>query len=456
MAVELQVDEKRVLPHNLESERAVLAAALVEPRVMAKLEELTPAHFYYLGHRVLFIALRELYEEGKTPDISLVLGRLEEKGELARVGGREYVIALTDHLTSEEYLEQHIGELNEKFLLRSLIDVCQNAVDMAMQPRSKLIDVLEETQRKISRISLWSAPGSFIHVPGKVREIYEEISEIIRLREEGASEEELARGIPSGFTDLDKMTEGFVPSELTILAARPAVGKTSLAINIALKMAKQGRRVGFFSLEMNAKLLILRMLAVMSGVDLRKISRARLDEHRNELTALAKAVRDLGRLQIFIDESSYLPVNLFKAKARKLREEMKVEILIIDYLQLMSAAQGSQRQTRQEEVSDISRSLKHTARELNIPILALAQLSRKVEERAGKRPILSDLRESGSIEQDADVVLFLHPKGDIRLDGIGPEQDVDLIVAKNRNGPTGVIPLRFYPDRTQFEQMTRE
>ncbi len=454
MAVQWQIGEVRELPHNLESERAVLAAALVEPKVMVRLEELTPDHFYFLGHRSIFVALRELYEEGKVPDISLVIGWLEEKGELERAGGREYVIALTDHLTSEEYLDQHIRELNEKFLLRRLIDVCHHTASKAMEPRSRLIDVLEEAQQRISRISLWSSPDSFIHVPGQVKEIYEELSEIFRQREQGASEEELSRGISSGFTDLDRMTDGFVPSELTILAARPGVGKTSLAVNIALKMADRGRRVAFFSLEMNAKLLIMRMLAVRSGLNLRKMSRASLEGH--ELTKLAQAARELSKYQIFIDESSYLPVNLFKAKARKLREEMKVEMIIVDYLQLMSAAQGSQRQTRQEEVSDISRSLKHTARELNIPILALAQLSRKVEERAGKRPILSDLRESGSIEQDADVVLFLHPKGEVRVDRIGPEQDIDLIVAKNRNGPTGVVALRFYPDRTKFEQLARE
>ncbi len=431
------------LPHSDEAERSVLGAVLLDNRQIHKAQELlTFEAFYAERHRRIFRALEELAAEGTALDLITLRDVLERSGSLDACGGVAYLAALVDGTARSANVEHYAKIVKEKAILRELIRSAQQILSSAMRPQGSADQVLDEAEKAIFHVAEERLRAGFL----SMRTVGERSIKII---EDLTHRREPITGIHTGFAQLDEMTAGLQPADLVILAARPSMGKTALALNIAAHAAlHHGRTVGIFSLEMSHQQLFLRMLCSVGRVDAHRIRTGRIN--KDEWDRIIKAYAELSESPIFIDDTPGSTITEMRAKTRRLKLERGVDLVIVDYLQLM---QGRGRyESRQQEISDISRALKELAKELHLPILALSQLSRAPEQRSAgdKKPQLSDLRESGAIEQDADVVLFLFREEIYKKDDPDLKGKAELIIGKQRNGPTGTVDLHFIREFTSF------
>lgn len=439
---------ERIPPQNIDAEQAVLGAIFLDPSTVdVVLEILQPDDFYRDNHRYIFQAIMELSQEGRPVDIISVADYLREKGRLEAAGGVAYLASLPQTVSTAANVEYHARLVEEKALLRRLIHASTVIANMAYEGSGEVDDLLDRAEGLIFEIAQRRVHGSFVPLRDVLLDAYNRI-------EQNYKNKGHITGVPTGFVDLDRITSGLQPSDLIIVAARPAMGKTAFCLNLAQNAAiRAGVPVGFFSLEMSREQLVQRILCSEAMVDQQKVRTGQVEE--KDWLKLAGVMDILARAPIYIDDTPGISIVELRAKARRLKQMQKnLGLIIIDYLQLI---QGSRRaENRQQEISEISRSLKALARELNVPVVALSQLSRAVEQRSekNKRPQMSDLRESGSLEQDADVIMFIY-----RDEYYHPDTEkksiAEIIVAKQRNGPTGVVELGFLKEYTKFVNLEK-
>ena len=432
--------EQRIPPQNVEAEQAVLGAMLLShDAVIVAMEKLQSQDFYRDVHRIIFEAMEHLHRENKEIDVIALPDELKRMKKLDDVGGLEYVLNLPNLVGSAANIEYYANIVAEKALARNLISTCTELTTEAYDGQKETEALLDDAERRILQLSDTKNRGDFASV-GAVVEVT--LDKITKLYENKAG----LTGLPTGFRDLDRMTSGLQPSDLILVAARPSMGKTAFTLNIAQNVGvRQHKTVAFFSLEMSQEQLVQRLLCQIAHIDSQKLRTGQLNSDE-EWTRLTDACDKLYESPIYIDDTPGISVAEMRSKARRLKSEHGLGLIIVDYLQLM---QGRNAESRQQEISEISRSLKALARELKVPRIALSQLSRSVESRQDKRPMLSDLRESGALEQDADIVSFLY-----REDYYDKETEnqhiTEVILAKHRNGPVGSVKLYFKNEFTLF------
>lgn len=446
--------EERVPPQNIEAEQSVLGAMLIDKEAIAKTTEvLNSDDFYREAHRVIFNAMLELYNKNEAVDMVTVTDILRRENKLEDVGGIAYITSLANVVLTAANVKFHADIVAEKSILRQLVRVSTEIAAMGYEANDEVGVLLDTAESRILEISNRKKKADFTPISAVLMESVQNIEKL--LENKGG-----LTGLPSGFNDLDKLTSGLHPSDFIILAARPSMGKTALALNIVQnvalrahkKVGGQPRSVAFFSLEMSKEQLVNRMLCAEANIDSQRLRIGEMND--KDWDALWAACDTMSKANIFIDDTAGITVMDMRSRARRLKAEHGLDLIVVDYLQLM---QGSGKRNssgdRQQEVSEISRSLKALARELDVPVLALSQLSRGVEARQVKRPMLSDLRESGSLEQDADIVAFLY-----REDYYNPETEnkhTELIIAKHRNGPVDTVNLFFHKQFTKFVGFTK-
>lgn len=431
----------RVPPHNEEMEESVLGAILIDrDAIHAVAEILSPSDFYNESNKIIFGAMLGLYEERKSIDILTLTAVLKKKKEYSHIGA-SYLSGLVDTVPTAANVSQYAQIIKEASTKRSLIHIGSQVAEMGFSDEEAKVS-LDKTESLIFSLSQHHTTGGFVHIKETLSDSFDRIDEI---HKSGAG----LRGIRTGFSDIDNLLSGMQASNLIILAARPGQGKTALAVNIAQSVAVSDKRpIGVFSLEMSKEELVDRLLVGEADVDAWRLKTGRLSE--TDFSKLSDAMGRLAEAPIFIDDTPGISVSEMRSKARRIQLEHKVSVLIVDYLQLVDP--GRRYDNRVQEVSIVSQSLKNLARELKIPVLALSQLSRAVEHRGAKKPQLADLRESGAIEQDADVVMFLYRPDD----ELSPTMQTKLLVAKHRNGPTGEIDLLFRGDRIKFYSVEKQ
>ncbi len=437
-------DVVRVPPQSLESERALLGALLLKPDAIHDVSDsIRPESFYAERHRIIFEVMRELTERGEPIDIISLSERLTANGTLERAGGRAYIAELAGSAPAPGNYAHYADLVARKHVMRSLIDASYEITEAAYDESQEVTHVLDDAEKKIMAIGNASASHKFI----AIRESFGDVVDFI---EALSNKEESTRGVPTGFKELDNLLSGLHNSDLIILAARPSVGKTSLALNIARHAAVEtGVPVGIFSLEMSGEQLRDRLLSAESGIDSWNLRTKRIKDS-DDYGRIRDAVDRLSKAPIYIDDKPAQNILSMRAVARRLKREVGVGLIIVDYLQLMAPTNTKVSDSMVQQVTEISRSLKQLARELEVPVLALSQLSRAVEQRGGK-PRLSDLRDSGSIEQDADVVMFIHR--DEKAAENGQPNITEILIEKHRNGPTGKATLFFQKSQTMFQSM---
>ncbi|MBA3953788.1 replicative DNA helicase [Candidatus Dependentiae bacterium] len=436
----------RSLPFSVEAERSVLGSLLLYNGQLDTVSEiLVPDDYYMPAHKTIYEALLSIESRKQRIDIITLQDELEKTGHLASIGGVMYLLSLQEDIPSVGLLEQHARIIKEKAVLRELISSATQIITNCYSQNEKEIEaVLDEAERIIFKISQKRAQQNFIQLSIWIKQTFQHLSDI-KGHAKGIT------GIPTGYKKLDEATSGFQNSDFIVLAARPSMGKTALALSLARYAAVSGFTVGFFSLEMSAEQLTLRLVSAESGVSHGKIRNGNVSSE--EWETLTQVAGELSQLKLFIDDTATQTIADIRAKARKLKMEHNLQFLVIDYLQLLHGTRKYE--NRHQEVSEISRSLKALAKELNIPVVALSQLSRAVDSRTDKRPMLSDLRESGAIEQDADVIMFLYRDIVYRPDTENPAL-AELIIGKQRNGPTGMVQLHFQNDLTLFRDVIEE
>ena len=430
------------LPHSEEAERSVLGAILVDNQQYERAREIMGARSFYSPRNArIFAVFERLVEQGSAVDLLTVKNDLERQGLLDEIGGPAYLVELLEGVPRSANVEHYARILREKEMLRELIRCSQEILASATAGTQTTEQLLDDAERSIFRVAEQRLRAGFLPISLVAERALPAIEELSRRRE-------MITGVPTGFPHLDEMTAGLQRGDLVIIAARPSMGKTALALNIATHAAlEHGRTVGIFSLEMSHQQLFFRMLCSEGHVDAHRLRTGRIDGE--EWQAVTRVFSRLSTAPVFIDDTPGAGIMEMRAKARRLKREHGLDLLIVDYLQLM---RGRDRyENRQQEISDISRSLKELAKELELPLVALSQLSRAPEQRGGdRRPQLSDLRESGAIEQDADVVMFLFREEVYKRDDPELRGKAELIVGKQRNGPTGVVYLHFIRDFTRF------
>jgi replicative DNA helicase len=437
----------RTLPHDLDAEKSVLGAILINNHAFNQAAEVIDAgDFYRDAHRRIFEKMVGLTDRGNPVDLLTLKDELGRSGELDEVGGPAYISALTDGVPRSANVEYYARIVKEKSTLRRLIQSATDVLGRAYDAEEDADNLLDEAERAIFQIAEHRLRSGFVPVSALVQSGYQLIEQLQERRG-------LVTGVPSGFVDLDEMTSGFQAADLVIVAARPSMGKTSFVLNIALHCGVEaGKTVGVFSLEMSKEQLFMRMLTSEARVDAHRFRGGFLGEQ--DYARLVDAFARLHDAKVFVDDTPSVGILEMRAKARRLKLEHGLDMLVVDYLQLM---QGRGRfENRQQELASISRALKILAKELNVPILALSQLSRAPEARGDHRPQLSDLRESGALEQDADVVLFIFREEMYAAGGERPadvEGTAEIIVGKQRNGPTGTVRLAFLKQYTRFENL---
>jgi replicative DNA helicase len=439
----------RGAPWSNEAEQAVLGAMLLDQDAALRAAEvLDDSLFYREAHRRLFRAMRRLVEQRTVIDHVTLREELIRRGELDAAGGEGYLAELVESVPTAANLDAHGAIVREKAILRQLIEAGTTIVSQAYDGTQSAGDLLDNAETRIFQIAQRRKTEGF----SRLKEmLWPTMERIEKLHQAGKT----ITGVPSGFIDLDELTSGFQPSDLVIVAARPSMGKTAFCLNIAAHAAHEGTGVAVFSLEMSKESLVQRLLCAEAWVDSQRVRKGMLSD--DDFAKLARAAGVLAASPVWIDDSPALTLLEMRAKARRLRLENDISMVVVDYLQLMRSP--SYAENRVQEISDISRSLKALARELEVPVIALSQLSRASEQRGGERkPILSDLRDSGAIEQDADLVLFIHRpemyEGPLDKDGNSLEGKAEVILAKHRNGPTGSIDLHFYKQYTRFDAAT--
>lgn len=430
----------RVPPHSIEAEESVLGALLLDRNAIAEVAELLlPDHFYKDAHARIFRAMQALYQEREPIDLVTVAEKLKSAKSLTKVGGGTFLSHLANQVPTSAHVVYYARIVKDHFTRRELVSTAAKITEMAFDDSGELARILDETEKSIFSLSQQHLRRVFVAIKDALAESFDRLDELHKSA--GG-----LRGVPTGFFDLDNALAGMQRSNLLILAARPGVGKTALALNIAQFVAVERKiPVGFFSLEMSREELVDRLLVAQANIDAWKLKTGRLGEE--EFTKLSDAMGVLAEAPLFIDDTPALSVMEMRTKARRLMAEHGLELLIVDYLQLV---RGRNLENRVQEVTEISQGLKNLARELKVPVLALSQLSRAVEHRGSKQPQLADLRESGAIEQDADVVMFLYRDNEEDL------ENVKLTIAKHRNGPLRIMDLRFVGDRIRFYGVERK
>jgi replicative DNA helicase len=434
----------KTLPAHSDAERAVLGALLLNDEYISTISEIiVPDDFYSPAHKIIYQAIVDLGQKHKRIDIVTLQDELTKKDQLDAIGGIVYLVSLQEDIPSVGLIVQHATIIKEKSVLRQLISSAATIITNCYTQDQDSIDaVLDDAEKIIFNIANKRSNNNFIQLDIWLKRTFQHLSDI-------KSHTKGITGIPSGFQQLDQMTSGFQNSDFIVLAARPSMGKTALAMCVALTAARNGFATGIFSLEMSAEQLTLRLLSAESGIGHHNIRNATISS--DEWVDLTNVAAQLAEMKVFIDDTAMLNIMDLRAKARKLKAEHGLQLLVIDYLQLLHS--NKKHENRHQEVSDISRSLKALAKELNIPIIALSQLSRAVDSRMDKRPMLSDLRESGAIEQDADLIMFLYRDVVYNPEAENPAL-AELIIGKQRNGPTGTVYMNFIRVITKFEDAT--
>jgi len=440
---------EKTLPCNLEAERSILGAILLDDKAaLAVFEKLKPHDFYLDSHRRIFEKMVLLINNSRPIDLVTLKEELQRSNELESIGGAAYLAGLTDGLPRAINIEYYAEIVREKSTLRRLIQISSETMALSYQDEEPAQEILQNVEKAIFDIANQQFRSGFSSITPVVSVVFKQIEEL-------SNRKAPVTGLETGFVDLDRMTAGLHPADLIIIAARPGLGKTSLCLNIAEHAAiRKGKTVGIFSLEMSKEQLVKRLLCSEARIDAHRVNTGYLN--KEDWHRLSRASGDLSETKIFIDDSANITVSELRTKVRRLSLEHGLDLIIVDYLQLMSGS--SQRyENRTQEISQISRGLKGIAKDLSAPVIAVSQLSRAVESRTGehRRPQLSDLRESGSIEQDADVVLFIY-----REDMANPTEEntglAELIIGKQRNGPTGSIQLAFSKQFTKFDNLYQE
>lgn len=437
----------KVPPQNIEAERSVLGALMLDKDAIIKVANLVRVgDFYRDDHNMIYEAMIELYEQREPIDVLSLSNRLEEKSQLEKTGGSSYLASLAANVPSSSNVAHYAKVVQKKSTLRKLILAASEIVELGYKEEEDVEKLLDNAEQKLFAVSQKYIKQDFVPIKSILEAAFNRIDELHK-------GDHKLRGVPTGYADLDKILAGFQKSDLVILAARPSIGKTTLALDFARMIAvKQKIPVGIFSLEMSSDQLIDRMLAAESNVDLWRLRTGNLKtgEGDDDFQRIGEAMGVLSEAEIFIDDAGSANVMEMRTMARRLQSEHNVGVIIIDYLQLMEGRSGGD--NRVNEISEISRALKQLARELNIPVIALSQLSRAVESRSPQIPKLSDLRESGSIEQDADVVMFLYREDREKPDT--PNKNiVEVHIAKHRNGPVGKASLYFQENSTTFKSL---
>lgn len=432
----------KALPHNIEAEEAVLGSLLIDPDAILHISPFLHANdFYIQRHKLIYQAVLDLHERGEPADLVTLTDELERRQQLAAVGGAAFLTGLINATPTSVHVEYYAHIVERAAILRRLIEAAGEITKMAFQDVDDVDEVVDRAEALIFSVSERRTTRDLVPIQKLLNEYYARIEYLSQHPQEMI-------GIPTGLVDLDKMLGGLQRSDLIIIAGRPGMGKTSLALSIALQAAlKWDKRVGIFSLEMSGEQVAQRLLSALSGIDSQRLRLA--DIHDDEWPKLNEEASRLSRTQIFIDDTPGISAMEMRTKARRLHAEFGLDMLVVDYLQLMRGGDFRTESNRVQEISYISRALKSLARELNIPVIALSQLSRAVEARHDKRPMLSDLRESGSIEQDADVVLLIY-----RDDVYNPDTEMpniaEIRIAKHRSGPTGMLSAYFRKELAQF------
>lgn len=435
----------KVPPHNIDAEQSVLGALLIDPESINQVAKfLQPEDFYLESHKLVYEAILDLDEAGEPVDLLTVTEYLRKKGNLDKIGGASYVASLADVVPTSVHIEYYGHIVEENALLRNLIHLATRISSKGYQGAEDAERLMQEAERMLAELGSRKISSVF----KSLREILVDSLQNLQYIYEHKGE---ITGVPTGFTDLDKKCSGLQPGDLIIVAARPSMGKTSLGMQIAFHAAKNlNKAVAVFSLEMSKEQLVQRILCAEAGVDLHKLRSGLLNE--DDWSILMNKGREMANIPLYIDDSAILTVRQIRSKVKRLQAEKGIALIVVDYLQLM---QGSGRvENRQQEIAEISRSLKGLAKELNVPVLALAQLSRSVEQRQDKKPIMSDLRESGSLEQDADVVMFIYRDEYYNLES-EKKGIAEIIIGKQRNGPVGVVELAFVKEYTKFLNLSR-
>lgn len=449
--------EQNQMPHNNEAEQSVLGAIIIDPQLMGETQGvLLPESFYRGAHQHIFRAMMHLFEENSEIDVVTLMDQLTSEGTLSEAGGPQYLAELASNVPTTRNIEYYREIVYKLAAKRNLIRVADQIAKDGYDSELDLDDILSDAERKILELASTRESEGFKDIRDVLGQVYENAEEL----DQNSGQ---TPGIPTGYRDLDQMTAGFNRNDLIILAARPSVGKTAFALNIAQKVATHESNyiVGIFSLEMGADQLATRMICSSGNVDSNRLRTGTMtDEDWNRFTV---AVGKLSKTKIFIDDTPGIRITDLRSKCRRLKQEHGLDMIVIDYLQLIMGSGSRMSDNRQQEVSEISRTLKAIARELECPVIALSQLSRGVEQRQDKRPMMSDIRESGSIEQDADIVAFLY-RDDYYNREDGEEDDdggmepvtnddngeIEVIIAKQRNGPTGTVKLHFMKQYNKF------
>ncbi len=435
---------ERSVPADINAERAVLGSVMLERDAIIVIAPWLPSDFFYLEkHAWIYEAMLTCYNRRVPPDLSTVADELRRQERLELVGGIAYLGELSAEVPTAVHVEYYAHIVERTAILRRLIQAGGKIAGLGYQESEELETTLDQAEAELFAVSQRRGTQDFVHIARVVDTYFEQINYLNEHRGEVV-------GVPTGYYDLDEITGGLQPSDLIILAARPSVGKTSLALSIAYNVAFEAQKtVGIFSLEMSRDQLVQRLLAMHTGIDTQRLRTGNIRDH--DLQAVIDAMGMLSGMSIYIEDTPGLSIMDVRSKARRLQAEAGIDLLMVDYLQLM---QGRRSDNRVQEVSEISRGLKALARELNVPLLALSQLSRAVEGRTSHVPMLSDLRESGSIEQDADIVMFIY-REELYEQETDKKGIAEIHIAKHRNGPLGVVPLRFEPNTTLFQNLER-
>ena len=440
---------KRVMPHSVEAEQSVVGAMLMDrDAITVAAEIICGDDFYQKAYGVIFDSVVELFNEGKPVDLITLQNRLREKAVPEEISSLEFVRDLVTAVPTSANVKYYAEIVSEKATLRRLIKMNEAIADECYQGQEPLEAILERTEKQVFEL-VQNRGGNGEYVP-----IKQVVLNALEKIEKASKSKGTVTGIPTGFIDLDYKTSGLQPSDLILVAARPSMGKTAFVLNIAQHVAfKQNRTVAIFSLEMSKEQLVNRLFSLESYVDAQLLRTGNLKD--SDWEKLIEGAGTIGRSNLIIDDTPGISISEMRSKCRKYKMEHNLDLIIIDYLQLMSGSVGGRNESRQQEISDISRSLKALARELSVPVIALSQLSRAVEQRPDHRPMLSDLRESGAIEQDADVVMFIY-RDDYYNKDTEHVNEAEIIIAKQRNGPIGTVTLTWLPQYTKFANSERK
>ena len=436
---------ERVPPQNIEAEQSVLGAMLIKKEAITQAQELLrPDDFYREAHRIVFETMLELAGDNEAVDLVTLTEALRKKEMLEKVGGISFITALANYVPTAANIVYHAQIVKEKSELRHLIDAATEIASAAYEATDDVKDIMDDAEKKILAVAANQTGGAFepirnivIDTVGRVETLYENQGGLT--------------GISTGFRDLDRDTSGLQKSDLILVAARPSMGKTAFTLNIATYAAMHGHTVAFFSLEMSKEQLVQRMLCSEGGIDSQRLRTGKLEDA--DWDRLINTADRVSKASIYIDDTAGINVMDLRSKARRLKAEHGLDLIVIDYLQLMQGRSKGGDNSRQQEISEISRSLKALARELDVPVVALSQLSRSVESRTVKKPMLSDLRESGSLEQDADIVMFLY-REDYYDQETEKKNITEVMISKHRNGPIGSIELFFQKEFTKFRDLS--